>query len=63
MYYVYFTYNLNAGLQEGAFVIAEWKQDRFIKAYAAKKKLEAMIPTALRLATMARAKATTKTRM
>ena len=57
------TYYLNAGLQDGAFVIAEWKHDKFIRAYAAKKKLEAMIPTALRLATMARAKATTKTRM
>ena len=26
------TYYLNAGLQDGAFVIAEWKHDKFIRA-------------------------------
>ena len=26
------TYYLNAGLQDGAFVMAEWKQDKFIRA-------------------------------
>ena len=57
------TYYLKAGLHPGDFVIAEWKQDRFIKAYAAKKKFEAIIPTVFKLATIARPNATTNTKM
>jgi hypothetical protein len=41
----------------------EWKQERFIRAYAAKKKFEAMTLTILRPAHMVKAKATTKTKM
>ena len=41
----------------------EWKHDKFIKAYAAKKKFEATIPIVLSFANMTPPMAMTKTKM
>ena len=47
----------------GDLVKSEWKHDRFINAYDARKKLEARIPMALRSASMTKPMEATKIRM
>ena len=47
----------------GDFVKSEWKHDRFINAYDARKKLEARIPMALRSASMTNPMEATKMRI